>query len=68
MNDERLQALLQAAVPPVSAAEPRDVWALLADRMDRRTRWSPIDVGLAAAAAAALVIFPEWVLLLAYHL
>ena len=69
MNDDRLQELLRAAMPPLSVGEPqRDVWPLIVERMDRRARWTALDVGLAVAATAALFMFPEWILLIAYHL
>ena len=69
MTDERLQELLRAALPPPDSDGPsRDVWPQIASRLDERSRWSYLDLGLAAAAAAALAIFPEYLWLLAYHL
>jgi hypothetical protein len=46
----------------------RDLWPPLVARLKERPRWSLIDVGLAAAAAVALLMFPEWLWLLAYHI
>ena len=69
MTDDRLAEILRAALPPASDDGPsRDLWAVLAGRLDRSPRWTILDVGLAAAVATALLIFPEWLWLLAYHL
>ena len=69
MTDERLKELLRGAISPPDAEEPRrDLWPQMAARLEERLRWSYIDLGLAAAAAVALAVFPEWLWLLAYHL
>jgi len=69
MNDERLGQLLRRALPPTQDSGPRrDLWSSLEERLDERARWSLIDAGLGIAAALALVIFPEWLLPLVYHM
>ena len=68
MTDERLGELLRGALPPVPDRRPRDLWPMAATRVDVRRQWSYFDLGLAAAAATALAVFPEWLWLLAYHL
>ena len=69
MDDDRLQHLLRGAFPPVQAHDPaRDLWRLNESRVDQPARWSWVDVGLAAAAAIALVAFPGSFFLIAYHL
>ena len=69
MNDDRLGQLLRAALLPTQDSSPqRDLWPSLEARLDERTRWSLIDVGLGIAALLALVIFPEWLLPLVYHM
>ena len=69
MTDDRLTELLRRALPPPEDDGPRrDLWPRMAARFDERPRWSYIDLGLAAAAAIALAVFPEWLWLLAYHL
>ena len=69
MNDERLKELLRAALPPSAGDVPsNDVWPQISSRFEERTRWSYVDLGLAAAAATALAVFPEWLWPLAYHL
>ena len=69
MTDERLGELLRAALPPSAADDPSpDLWMPLASRLDRGPRWSSVDLGLAAAVAVTLLMFPEWLWVLAYHL
>ena len=68
MSDDRLGELLRAAMPPTADTAHRNVWPDLVVRLDRRPRWTVLDIGLAAAAAAALLMFPEWLWLLVYHL
>ena len=68
-DDPRLESLLRSVLPPTTAqAPPRDLWPLLVERTEVPAGWSWLDVGMAAAAATALLVFPEWGLLLAYHL
>ena len=69
MTDERLKELLRGALHLPDAEEPRrDPWPRMATRFQQGTRWSYVDLGLAAAAVIALAAFPEWLWLLAYHL
>jgi hypothetical protein len=69
MTDEQVTTLLRSALPPTDdGAAARDVWPQLSDRLDRTAEWSYVDLGLAAAAAVAFLIFPEWLWLLAYNL
>lgn len=69
MTDEHMKDLLRSALPPADhgVAAP-DVWPQLSRRLDGATEWSYVDLGLAAAAAVAFLIFPEWLWLLAYHM
>ena len=68
-EDERLQHLVRRALPKATAHAPsRDLWPAVAEHLDARARWSPFDVGLAAAVAIALAAFPEMLWFLAYHL
>ena len=69
MTDERLKDLVKAALPPSQIDGPaKDVWPRIESRLHQRPQWSYMDLGLAAAAATALLVFPEWLWLLAYHL
>ena len=69
MTEDRLDALLRAAVPAAPEGPPaRDLWGDLATRLDEAPRWSVFDLGLAAAAIVTLLLNPEWIWLLAYHL
>jgi len=68
-EEERLARLLRSAFPPTTALVPtRDLWPAVVDHSCARDAWSWIDLGVAAAAALALVLFPNLLLLLAYHL
>ena len=68
MTDDELERLVHAAMSPVDAHGPRsDLWPALVARVDARREWRWVDLGLAAAVLAALVRFPEWMTLLAYH-
>ena len=68
MTDDRLGQLLRTAMPAPDDEPPRDVWAVVEDRLDRGPRWSLLDLGLAAAVIVALLLNPEWIWVLAYHL
>jgi hypothetical protein len=69
MTDERLEQRLRAALPPTEDVSPRtDGWPALARRLDEKPRWSVLDVSLGVAAAVALLLLPERLWLLVYHL
>jgi hypothetical protein len=69
MNDERIAELLRAARPPVrDNASRRDAWPLIVERLATGPRWSLLDIGLGFGAAGALIIFPEWLVPLVFHL
>jgi hypothetical protein len=69
MTDEGLEKRLRAALPPTRDVSARhDLWPALARRLDEKPRWSVLDIGLGVAAAVALLLFPEWLWLLVYHL
>ena len=69
MTDEHVKGLLRSAMPPTAedVAAP-DVWPRLSSRCERTTRWSYLDLSLAAAVTVTFLIFPEWLWLLAYNL
>lgn len=67
-EETRLLALVRSAVPPVVTGVPsRDLWPSVVKRNQERPKWSWLDVGLAAGVAAVLPIWPDVLLLLAYH-
>jgi hypothetical protein len=69
MTDEKLIRLLKAAVPPTRERRPsRDLWPLAIDRVRGPVRGYWLDIGLAAGVILALLLFPEYVPLLACHL
>lgn len=68
-DDERLQQLLRSALP--SSGDRRgasDLWPSVVERLRRRPGWTWIDMAVAAGVATALLLFPEGVFLLSYHL
>ena len=67
-EDSRLLTLVRSAVPPVLTRVPsRDPWPCVVKRSQERPKWSSLDVGLATGVAMALPIWPDLLLLLAYH-
>ena len=70
MNDqERLERLLRSALPPSAALVPsRDLWPSVVGRSRARIEWSKVDIGMAGLLAIALLMFRDWLWLLAYHL
>jgi hypothetical protein len=69
MTDDELGKLLRTARPPTEdAAARRDLWPAVVKRLNERPRWSLIDIGLATGAAAAVLVVPQWLWLLVYHL
>jgi hypothetical protein len=69
-EDDRLERLLRSAVPPtIAAARPsRDLWPAIVHCRRAPVRWSWLDLGLAVVVAVALLMFPDRLWLLAYHL
>ena len=69
MKDGQLEELLREALPPTEAgASTGKTWSRLSERLDQGPRWSWIDFGLATAVAISLLLSPEWLWLLVYHL
>jgi hypothetical protein len=68
-DDDRLHHLLRSALPPTAEQEPsRDLWPLVVNQIHALLRRSWFDISLAAIIAILLLMFPEWLSLLAYHL
>jgi hypothetical protein len=68
-DDDRLHHLLRSAFPPIADQEPsRDLWPLVVNQIHAPVRRSWFDISLAAVIAILLMMFPEWLSLLAYHL
>jgi hypothetical protein len=66
---DRLEDLLRAALPPITAGEPAaDLWPRVVERLDTRPPMPWVDLGLLALVAIPLLMFPEGLFLLAYHL
>ena len=68
-DDERLARLLRSTLRPVVVPAPsRDLWPSIVSRSRAPVAWSWLDLGVAAVVAIALLVFPNWLSLLAYHL
>ena len=70
MNDDhRLQGLLRSALAvPGEQPATRDLWPDVVERIGRPQAWTWIDMAVAAVVATVLLLFPEGVFLLSYHL
>jgi hypothetical protein len=68
-DDERLQQLLRSAfTEPGGDRRARDLWPDVVERIERPPAWTWVDMGVAAIVATALLLFPEGVFVLSYHL
>ena len=68
-GDERLQQLLRSALPlSGDRRDAHDLWPSVVERLQQRPGWTWIDLAVAACVATALLLFPESVFLLSYHL
>ena len=68
-DEERLENLLRAALRRTTGRGPsRDLWPLIVERSQESVGWSWLDVGLVAIVAILLLMRPNWLWLLAYHL
>ena len=68
-EQEDLRDLLQQALPPVEDRPPgRDLWPEVLAHRQPSSDWSWLDLGAAAVALLLLLLFPECLWLLLYHL
>ncbi len=68
-DQDCLERLLRSALPPSAALVPsRDLWPSVLRRSQIRMGWSWLDISMAAFVAIVLLLFPDWLWLLAYHL
>ena len=68
-DDQRLETLLRAALEHGARRRPsRDLWPLIVERSRASAPWSWLDLAVAAVVAAALLMRPDWLWLLAFHL
>ena len=63
-----LRDLLQPLRGPDRPVPSRDLWPDVVDRLDAPAGWSSVDTCLAAFIAVALLMIPEGVWLMAFHL
>jgi hypothetical protein len=68
-DDEHLHHALRAALERTTPGGPsRDLWPLIVQKSRTPSGWSWLDLALAAAVVALLLMRPQWLWLLAYHL
>ena len=69
-DDEKIRKLLQKAFPPVDdSGPPRDLWPVLLQRLDDQAPRVPwFDWVFAGVIAALLLVFPDVIPVLFYHL
>jgi hypothetical protein len=69
-DDDRLRRAVRAAIRPTAATGPaHDLWPRVVRRLAQQPpRASLLDWALLAAAGVWLVVFPESVVVLLYHL
>ena len=69
-NFKDISKLLKQAMPPVNAEPRRDLWPAMQHRLSEgRPAHVPwYDWAVAGSLVAAVAIFPQVLLLLAYHL
>jgi hypothetical protein len=68
-NEEFRDLVREAFQPPANAAQGRDLWPRMLRRIDQgQTRRPWLDWLLAAAALAWMIVFPEVIPSLLYHL
>jgi hypothetical protein len=63
-----MKELLRGAVPPVDTNLRRDLWPRMHARLQPAPRLSRLDWALAAAVLIWIVMFPQSVIALLYHL
>jgi hypothetical protein len=63
-----MKELLRGALPPVDTSLRRDLWPEMQTRLQPSPRFSRFDWALAAAVLIWIVLFPQSVIALLYHL
>jgi hypothetical protein len=69
-NDKEIQKLLKRSIPPVADTElRRDLWPAMLKKLSEQPVHVPwFDWALAAILSALLIVFPEVIPALLYHL
>ena len=69
IDDDRLKCLLRSAFPQMGASAPsRDLWPVIINRSHAPVRWSWLDINMGILVLIVLLIFPDLLWLLTYHL
>jgi hypothetical protein len=68
-SDERIRELLKQSIGPIDAELGRDLWPQMLHRLEERPSAVPwFDWALLAAVALCLLLVPNTIPLLLYHL
>ena len=72
-EEERIRQLLKSSLPPITDAEPtRDLWPEMLRRIevnpDNRVTFGLLDWVITGLVAASMLVFPELIPGLLYHL
>ena len=68
-NDQQIRDALKRSFSPVNAELRRDLWPDVLRRLDARSVGVPwYDWALGGLSAVAFLVFPQLVLVFAYHL
>jgi hypothetical protein len=68
-GEHSVPSLWRSVFPPATTQMPsRDLWPLVVNRISAPVQWSWLDFGVAAVVVIALFKFPEWLVVLAFHL
>ena len=68
-HDDDIRQTLQDAFPPVNTGLRRDLWPAMLRQLDgRKPKLAWYDWALAGLVGGVVVVFPDLILILAYHL
>lgn len=68
-DDNKIREALKQAFPPVDETLRRDLWPMVLDKLDSRSRGMPwYDWALIAVTTLTVLAFPRLLLVFAYHL
>ena len=69
LNDDQIREALKQSFAPVSPELRRDLWPAVLRKLDSRPRPVPwYDWALIALSVSVVLVFPQLILVFAYHL
>ena len=68
-DDRQIREALQQSFPPVNTEIQRDLWPAVLRKLDARSAQMPwYDWALIVLSSAVFLLFPQLILVFAYHL